>query len=170
MGGGGREKGTPPEAKREKGKRRPTHFCPELTRHTHRAHARTTRNDFPVELSPPTSDMVRRPSPSPPPPPATMVSPPLPPPGGGPAGADQSWSGWAGQTGTWPGTQARGWTNGQAGARCACMGGLAGGRATEPATSTRRHSFKKKTFRKSMHQMFVCSWLADAARSSGPQG
>ena len=27
-----------------------------LTRHTHRAHARTTRNDFPVELSPPSSD------------------------------------------------------------------------------------------------------------------
>ena len=47
-----KEKGKPPGAKREKGKRQPTHFCPELTRHTHRAHARTTRNDFPVELSP----------------------------------------------------------------------------------------------------------------------
>ena len=29
---------------------------PVLTRQPHRAHARTTRNDFPVELSPPTSD------------------------------------------------------------------------------------------------------------------
>ena len=56
MGGGGREKGKPPTAKREKGKPPTTFFCPELTRHTHRAHARTTRNDFPVELSPPTSD------------------------------------------------------------------------------------------------------------------
>ena len=31
-------------------------FHHDLTRHTHRAPARTTRNDFPIELSPPTSD------------------------------------------------------------------------------------------------------------------
>ena len=49
----GREKGKPPMAKREKGKPRPVYFYPELTRHTHRAHTRTTQNDFPVELSPP---------------------------------------------------------------------------------------------------------------------
>ena len=58
MGGGGREKGKPPGAKREKGKSRTIDFHPELTRHTHRAHARTTRNDFPVELSPSTSNVA----------------------------------------------------------------------------------------------------------------
>ena len=58
MGGGRREKRKPPAAKREKGKQQPRDVDPELTRHTHRAHARMTRNDFPVELSPPTSDDI----------------------------------------------------------------------------------------------------------------
>ena len=58
MGGGGREKGKPPGTKREKVKSQTRDFHPDLTRHTHRAHARTTRNDFPVELSPPTSNIA----------------------------------------------------------------------------------------------------------------
>ena len=53
MGNGGRD-----TAKRQKGNRPPIDFHPDLTRHTHRAHARMTRNDFPVELSPPTSDIL----------------------------------------------------------------------------------------------------------------
>ena len=38
--------------KREKGKQQTVDFCPELTRDTHRAHGRTTRNNFLVELTP----------------------------------------------------------------------------------------------------------------------
>ena len=52
-------KGKKKTSRGEKGKGPPRDFCPDLTRHTHRAHARTTRNDFPVELSPPTSDYRR---------------------------------------------------------------------------------------------------------------
>ena len=40
----------------EKGKWAPVDVYPELTRHTQRAHARTTRNHFRVKLRPPTSD------------------------------------------------------------------------------------------------------------------
>ena len=47
-----KEKGKTSHQKREKGKRAPIDVCPDPTRHTHRARARTTRNDFLVELSP----------------------------------------------------------------------------------------------------------------------
>ena len=56
-----REKGKPPAPKREKGKT--THgFLPRvwLGIETARTHARTTRNDFPVGATPPTSDVQNR--------------------------------------------------------------------------------------------------------------
>ena len=54
-----REKGKPAGRKREKGKPRPLQLGLDLTRQPERAHARTTRNDFPVGLTPPTSDLIR---------------------------------------------------------------------------------------------------------------
>ena len=57
MGAGNRKRENLPTPKGE-GKPPTIDFHPDLTRHTHRAHARTTRNDFPVELSPPNSSIL----------------------------------------------------------------------------------------------------------------
>ena len=46
-------KGTSGEAKKEEGKPPRSEFYPIVTRQSDRAHARTTRNDFPVGLTPP---------------------------------------------------------------------------------------------------------------------
>ena len=53
-----REKGRTLGAKREKGKGMGSRFRSILTYTQLRAHARTKRNDFPVGLSPPTSDIL----------------------------------------------------------------------------------------------------------------
>ena len=69
MGGGGKGKGRAPGPKgkgkksrgqREKGKVTKSELALDLTRdcHTARACARTKRNDFPVGLTPPTSDQL----------------------------------------------------------------------------------------------------------------
>ena len=49
----GKKENLPPEKGTWKGKPWTIDVHPDLTRHTYRAHARTTRNDFPLLISPP---------------------------------------------------------------------------------------------------------------------